>query len=87
MVSTLPAPNADIITIDVCADVRSTDYPGWSPGDLAQTVKLVAGLGRRIVAQRGDVRYAAAAVAWLVSDAAKFITGTAWPLDAGLTIR
>ena len=29
----------------------------------------------------------AAAVAWLVSDAAKFITGTSWPLDAGFTLR
>jgi SDR family mycofactocin-dependent oxidoreductase len=27
------------------------------------------------------------AVAWLVSDEAHFITGTAWPLDAGFTIR
>lgn len=29
----------------------------------------------------------AGAVAWLVSDAAKFITGTAWPLDAGFHLR
>jgi SDR family mycofactocin-dependent oxidoreductase len=29
----------------------------------------------------------AAAVAWLVSDAGRFITGTAWPLDAGFTLR
>lgn len=29
----------------------------------------------------------ATAVAWLVSDAAAFITGTAWPLDAGFTLR
>ena len=29
----------------------------------------------------------AAAVAWLVSDAASFITGTSWPLDAGFTLR
>lgn len=29
----------------------------------------------------------AEAVAWLVSDAAKFITGTAWPLDAGFAVR
>lgn len=27
------------------------------------------------------------AVAWLVSDEAKFITGTAWPLDAGFAVR
>jgi SDR family mycofactocin-dependent oxidoreductase len=29
----------------------------------------------------------AAAVAWLVSDDASFITGTSWPLDAGFTLR
>ena len=29
----------------------------------------------------------AAAVAWLVSDEAAFITGTSWPLDAGFTLR
>jgi SDR family mycofactocin-dependent oxidoreductase len=29
----------------------------------------------------------AGAVAWLVSDEAKFITGTAWPLDAGFAVR
>jgi NAD(P)-dependent dehydrogenase (short-subunit alcohol dehydrogenase family) len=29
----------------------------------------------------------AEAVAWLVSDAGKFITGTAWPLDAGFSVR
>jgi hypothetical protein len=26
-------------------------------------------------------------VAFLVSDEAKFITGTAWPLDAGFAVR
>ena len=34
--------------------------------------------------QTGEI---AGAVAWLVSDDAKFITGTAWPLDAGLTVK
>ena len=29
----------------------------------------------------------AAALAWLVSDAGEFITGTSWPLDAGFTLR
>lgn len=29
----------------------------------------------------------ASAVAWLVSGAAAFITGTSWPLDAGFTLR
>ena len=29
----------------------------------------------------------AGAVAWLVSDSGRFITGTSWPLDAGFTLR
>ncbi|MCB0950418.1 MAG: SDR family oxidoreductase, partial [Mycobacterium sp.] len=29
----------------------------------------------------------AGAVAWLVSDEGRFITGTSWPLDAGFTLR
>jgi hypothetical protein len=29
----------------------------------------------------------AGAVAWLVSDAGKFVTGTSWPLDAGFLLR
>ena len=29
----------------------------------------------------------AEAVAWLVSEAGSFITGTAWPLDAGFILR
>jgi NAD(P)-dependent dehydrogenase (short-subunit alcohol dehydrogenase family) len=29
----------------------------------------------------------AGAVAWLTSDEAKFITGVAWPLDAGFAVR
>ena len=32
-------------------------------------------------------RRSPSAVAWLVSDAARFITGTTWPLDAGFTVR
>ena len=33
-----------------------TTYPGSSPADLEDTVRLVEGLGRRIVARQGDVR-------------------------------
>jgi NAD(P)-dependent dehydrogenase (short-subunit alcohol dehydrogenase family) len=29
----------------------------------------------------------AGAVAWLVSDAGRFVTGTSWPLDAGFLLR
>ena len=47
---------ADIIAIDICADVEGTPYAGPTDADLAETVKLVEGLGRRIVARKADVR-------------------------------
>ncbi|BBY75282.1 putative short-chain type dehydrogenase/reductase [Mycolicibacterium parafortuitum] len=52
---------ADIIAIDVCGPVSThTDIPPATPDDLAQTVDLVKGTGRRIVAAEVDVRdYAA----------------------------
>ncbi|MBJ7338377.1 mycofactocin-coupled SDR family oxidoreductase [Mycolicibacterium sp.] len=47
---------ADVIAIDVCAEFDSTDYPGSTTADLAETVRLVEAEGRRIVAHRTDVR-------------------------------
>jgi SDR family mycofactocin-dependent oxidoreductase len=58
------------------------------------TMALAAAEDPWLLAQRNALPIAllqpeeiAAAVAWLVSDAAKFITGTSWPLDAGFTLR
>ncbi|UXA12868.1 mycofactocin-coupled SDR family oxidoreductase [Mycobacterium sp. SMC-8] len=52
---------ADIIAIDVCAAISSnTEIPPATPDDLAQTVDLVKGTGRRVVSAEVDVRdYAA----------------------------
>jgi SDR family mycofactocin-dependent oxidoreductase len=47
---------ADIIGVDICADIASMDYPNASPADLAETVELVEKLGGRIVARQADVR-------------------------------
>jgi SDR family mycofactocin-dependent oxidoreductase len=49
---------ADIIAIDVAADIESVAryYPGATEADLAETVKEVEALDRRIVAARADVR-------------------------------
>jgi SDR family mycofactocin-dependent oxidoreductase len=47
---------ADIIAVDVCRDVSSVPYPGASEEDLAETVKQVEALDRRIVARPADVR-------------------------------
>jgi SDR family mycofactocin-dependent oxidoreductase len=52
----LASEGADIIAIDVCAEFESTDYPGATPADLAETGRLVEGLGRRIMVGQVDVR-------------------------------
>jgi (+)-trans-carveol dehydrogenase len=46
---------ADIIAIDICHDVEGA-LPMATPDDLAETVKLVEGQDRRIVATQADVR-------------------------------
>ncbi|MEE4023386.1 mycofactocin-coupled SDR family oxidoreductase [Gordonia sp. PKS22-38] len=52
----LAAEGADVIAIDICADLPTTQYPGSSPEDLAETMRLVEERGRRIVASQTDVR-------------------------------
>jgi len=47
---------ADIIAVDLCAQVGSVPYPMATPEDLASTVKEVEALDRRIVAAQADVR-------------------------------
>jgi len=47
---------ADIIAVDICRKLDSTIYPGATPEDLKETVRLVEALGRRIVATEADVR-------------------------------
>ncbi|KUI36176.1 NAD-dependent oxidoreductase [Mycobacterium sp. IS-1496] len=48
---------ADIVAIDACAPVCDANgYPPAEPDDLAATVRLVEGEGRKILAQQMDVR-------------------------------
>jgi len=49
---------ADIIAVDIAEDIESVRrfYPGATEGDLAETVKEVEALDRRIVATKADVR-------------------------------
>ena len=56
----LASEGADVIAVDVCAEFDSTDYPGATPADLAETVNLVEQQGRRILARQADVRDATA---------------------------
>lgn len=47
---------ADVIAVDVCAPVEHSTTPGAAPEDLAETVRLVESLGRKICAFEVDVR-------------------------------
>jgi SDR family mycofactocin-dependent oxidoreductase len=49
---------ADIIAVDIAEEIDSVKriYPGATEADLAETVKLVEALDRRIVARKADVR-------------------------------
>ncbi|MGY1643258.1 mycofactocin-coupled SDR family oxidoreductase [Geodermatophilus sp. SYSU D00703] len=47
---------ADIIAVDVCEQVETVPYPTATPDDLAETVRQVEALDRRIVAAEVDVR-------------------------------
>jgi NAD(P)-dependent dehydrogenase (short-subunit alcohol dehydrogenase family) len=47
---------ADIIAVDICAQIDTVPYPMATPDDLAETAKEVEALDRRIVARQADVR-------------------------------
>ena len=47
---------ADIIAVDVCAQIESVPYPMATGADLAETARLVEELDRRVVTQVADVR-------------------------------
>jgi SDR family mycofactocin-dependent oxidoreductase len=47
---------ADIIAVDLAGQVATVPYPMATPQDLAETVKEVEALDRRIVATQADVR-------------------------------
>jgi SDR family mycofactocin-dependent oxidoreductase len=51
---------ADIIAVDICRDYETVGYEMASAADLAETVRSVEALDRRIVATRADVRDLAA---------------------------
>ncbi len=51
---------ADIIAVDICADYATVPYDMGTEADLAETVKQVEALDRRIIAKPADVRDAGA---------------------------
>jgi SDR family mycofactocin-dependent oxidoreductase len=57
---TLAREGADIIAVDLCRQAQSVPYPMATPDDLAETVKEVEALDRRIIASQADIRDLAA---------------------------
>lgn len=53
----LSAMGADIIGLDICANLESMDYPNATIADLTETKRLVEANGRRMVARQADVRF------------------------------
>jgi SDR family mycofactocin-dependent oxidoreductase len=52
----LASEGADIVGVDICAQIDTVDYPMSTPDDLQETAKLVEQAGGRIHARIGDVR-------------------------------
>ncbi|MCG3754000.1 mycofactocin-coupled SDR family oxidoreductase [Amycolatopsis sp. Poz14] len=51
---------ADIVALDICAQIESVSYPMATREDLQETAKQVEALGRRVVTAEADVRDVAA---------------------------
>lgn len=68
----LAGEGADIIAVDICSTFDFTGYPGATPDDLGETVKLVEGQGRRILARQADIRDAEAVDAVVAEGLAEF---------------
>jgi len=47
---------ADILAIDICADVAAMDYPNATQAELSETAQLVEAQGRKVVALTADIR-------------------------------
>jgi SDR family mycofactocin-dependent oxidoreductase len=62
---------ADIIAVDLGAQIDSVPYPLATPEDLEQTAREVEALGRRVFTQQADVRDAEALSAALESGVAE----------------
>ncbi|GAB3283397.1 mycofactocin-coupled SDR family oxidoreductase [Kineosporia babensis] len=63
---------ADIIAVDIDTQVASAPYPTSTADDLAETVKAVEALDRRIIARTADIRDLAALTAVAKEGVAEF---------------
>ncbi len=68
----LAAEGADIIAVDICADIETNEYPLARPEDLDETARLVEKEGRRAHTEIADVRDRAALSAAIDRGVAEF---------------
>ncbi|MEX5718870.1 mycofactocin-coupled SDR family oxidoreductase [Geodermatophilus maliterrae] len=59
----LAGEGADVVAVDLCGPLDTVAYDLATPEDLAETARLVEGLGRRVVTAQADVRDADALAA------------------------
>ena len=81
----LASEGADIIAVDVCADLETTTYPGPTPADLAETAKMVEQYDRRAVTYVADIRDYAALKAGLDQGVAELGRLDVVVANAGMT--
>lgn len=79
------AEGADLILLDICADLPTTAYPGPTEEDLAETARLVEKAGGRVVSGVADVRDYAALKALLDDGVAKLGRLDVVIANAGMT--
>src|SRR6201986_5602899 len=68
----LAAEGADIIAVDLCADIETNEYPLARPEDLDETARLVEKEGQRAYTEIADVRDRAALSAAIDRGVAEF---------------
>jgi (+)-trans-carveol dehydrogenase len=78
---------ADVIALDLCAQVPGSPHPGATTADLEETVRLVEALDRRIVAEPGDVRESADLERVLAAGVSHFGRLDVVVANAGITVE
>lgn len=81
----LAAEGADIVAVDVCADLETTTYPGATPADLAETAEMIEKYDRRAVTYIADIRDYAALKAGLDQGVAELGRLDVVVANAGMT--
>jgi (+)-trans-carveol dehydrogenase len=75
---------ANVIAVDLGADVELVPYSVAAESDLGETVRHLESPDRRMVALKADI---CDLTSPLAPDRARYITGTVLPTNAGATVK